>query len=242
MNLIEVLKGKQQIEEKISALEKEYKNKLAELKKKESFYQEREEFLMKGGSEEVLELTKYIKFYNFPYFLKDNNLKKYLISLKQAIITDYKALRENNLELFNNASGKNFSIYTKIVPKNCEIDCNSCRASIVFSKNTPEKVFNTFLKILNTIDCNKDRELVYKEGNYVSFVRSYIKFINFEYSFDYTINDLIMLTTKNEYEVNEDVSTAEPKYKLVKENNKFVKYYWCYGSEFIYWKEYCKDL
>ena len=69
MNIIEVLKGKQQIEEKISALEKEYKNKLAELKKKESFYQEREEFLMKGGSEEVLELTKYIKFYNFPYFL-----------------------------------------------------------------------------------------------------------------------------------------------------------------------------
>lgn len=227
MEYIDVINEETQLNARLKKLEEKYaldvlsiSNRLEELSKHKEDFQ--------NGHSSFAFAREYINVDNPLTILL--NFPLYIDSLKKELTKDYKQLLTHNLEIQDNAYGRDWTKYTTLVKKGYGIDYHPNLGSINFSHKMPVQYFSDLVMELEKLPVIKpittkrfqDESVFFDQFYNFRSLDSILEFKIKTNEYDYT-NLLRLLNFPEEFSFSESYYNDKGMYKLIGDSYVFHK-------------------
>lgn len=225
MEYIDVINEETQLNAKLKELEEKYAKEVLKISTRlEELSKHKEDF--QNGNSSFVFAREYIDVDNPLTILL--NFPLYIDSLKKELTKDYKKLLTHNLEIQDNAYGRNWTKYTTLVKKGYSIDYHPNLGSINFSREMPVQYFSDLVMELEKLSVIKPITTKRFQDESVFFdpfynFRSLDSILEFKIKtneYDYT-NLLKLLNFPEEFSFSADYGNEKGMYKLIGDSYVF---------------------
>lgn len=230
MEYIDVINEETQLNAKLKELEETYAKEVLKISTRlEELSKHKEDF--QNGNSSFAFAREYIDVDNPLTILL--NFPLYIDSLKKELTKDYKKLLTHNLEIQDNAYGRNWTKYTTLVKKGYSIDYHPNLGSINFSRKMPVQYFSDLIMELEKLPVIKHiarEKLQYKSIYFDPFcfdpfygfnsLNNTLEFKVKTEEYDYT-NLLKLLNFPEEFYVSANYGNEKGMYKLIGDSYVF---------------------
>ena len=227
MEYIDVINEETQLNAKLKELEEKYAKEVLKISTRlEELSKHKEDF--QNGNSSFAFAREYIDVDNPLTILL--NFPLYIDSLKKELTKDYKKLLTHNLEIQDNAYGRNWTKYTTLVKKGYSIDYHPNLGSINFSRKMPVQYFNDLIMELEKLATIKpittkrfqDESVFFDPFYAFPELDSILEFKIKTNEYDYT-SLLKLLNFPEEFSFSESYYNEEGMYKLIGDSYVFHK-------------------
>lgn len=227
MEYIDVINEETKLKERLKACEEKYAlDVLSMTTRLEELSKHKEDF--QNGNSSFAFAREYIDIRSPLTILL--NFPLYIDSLKKELTKDYKQLLTHNLEIQDNAYGRDWTKYTTLVKKGYSIDYHPNLGSINFSRKMPVQYFNDLIMELEKLTAIKpittkrfqDESVFFDPFYAFPELDSILEFKIKTNEYDYT-NLLKLLNFPEEFYVSANYSNEEGMYKLIGDSYVFHK-------------------
>lgn len=225
MEYIDVINEETKLKERLKACEEKYAlDVLSMTTRLEELSKHKEDF--QNGNSSFAFAREYIDVDNPLTILL--NFPLYIDSLKKELTKDYKKLLTHNLEIQDNAYGRNWTKYTTLVKKGYSIDYHPNLGSINFSRKMPVQYFNDLIMELEKLAAIKpittkrfqDESVFFDPFYAFPELDSILEFKIKTDEYDYT-NLLKLLNFPEEFCFSADYGNEKGMYKLIGDSYVF---------------------
>lgn len=225
MDYINVINEETKLKERLKACEEKYVlDVLSMTTRLEELSKHKEDF--QNGNSSFAFAREYIDVDNPLTILL--NFPLYIDSLKKELTKDYKKLLTHNLEIQDNAYGRNWTKYTTLVKKGYSIDYHPNLGSIIFSHEMPVQYFSDLIMELEKLPVIKpittkrfqDASVFFDPFYAFHELDSILEFKIKTDEYDYT-NLLKLLNFPEEFYVSANYGNENGMYKLIGDSYVF---------------------
>ena len=227
MEYIDVINEETKLKERLKACEEKYAlDVLSMTTRLEELSKHKEDFQNGHGS--FAFAREYIDVDNPLTILL--NFPLYIDSLKKELTKDYKKLLTHNLEIQDNAYGRNWTKYTTLVKKGYSIDYHPNLGSINFSRKMPVQYFSDLIMELEKLPIIKpittkrfqDASVFFDPFYGFNSLNNTLEFKVKTEEYDYT-NLLKLLNFPEEFYVSANYGNEKGMYRLIGDSYVFHK-------------------